>query len=239
MDGGDFPWNSRLSTSSRRYQSRSEIYLGDDAVEVEDDYKQEFLCPFCADEFDIVGLCCHVDEEHPVELKQGVCPICAKRVGMDMRRRRLRRGGSSAMFNMLRKELKEASRQSMFGGHSYTLSASNPDLDPLLSSLVYSSPIVEEPGGIEADSSSGLKLAELSVDESVVKRVEEPKLSEKDQEERTRKCEFVQGILLSTIKGGGKEKEKRENHVDMERGACHQEISSTALYATQLAVVNT
>jgi len=215
MDGGDFPWNSRLSTSSRRYQSRSEIYLGgDDAVEVEDDYKQEFLCPFCADEFDIVGLCCHVDEEHPVELKQGVCPICAKRVGMDMvghftrqhgnilkvqRRRRLRRGGSSAMFNMLRKELKEASRQSMFGGHSYTSSASNPDLDPLLSSLVYSSPIVEEPGGIEADSSSELKLAELSVDESVVKRVEEPKLSEKDQEEKARKCEFVQGILLSTM----------------------------------------
>lgn len=215
MDGGDYPWNSRFSTSSRRFQSRSEIYLGgDDTVEVEDDYKQEFLCPFCADEFDIVGLCCHVDEEHPVELKQGVCPICAKRVGMDMvshftmqhgnilkvqRRRRSRRGGSSSMFSMLRKELKDASRQSLFGGHSYTFTSSNPDPDPLLSSLVYSSPVVEEPEGFEPDSSVESKLIKLSADDSVVKRVEQPQLSEKDQEEKARKFAFVQGLLLSTI----------------------------------------
>lgn len=38
----------------------------------EDELKAEFICPFCADEFDIVGLCCHIDEEHPVEAKNGV-----------------------------------------------------------------------------------------------------------------------------------------------------------------------
>jgi hypothetical protein len=58
------------SPSSRRYQSRSDLYLGD--VEGEDDLKAEFMCPFCADEFDIVGLCCHIDVNHPVEAKNGV-----------------------------------------------------------------------------------------------------------------------------------------------------------------------
>lgn len=50
----------------------TEAYLGGDDLEVEDEYKQEFSCPFCADEFDIVGLFCHMDDEHQLELKNGV-----------------------------------------------------------------------------------------------------------------------------------------------------------------------
>lgn len=50
----------------------TEAYLGGDDLEVEDDYKQEFSCPFCPEEFDIVGLFCHMDEEHQMELKNGV-----------------------------------------------------------------------------------------------------------------------------------------------------------------------
>jgi len=38
-----------------------------------DDLKEEFLCPFCSEYFDIVGLCCHIDEDHPLEAKNGVC----------------------------------------------------------------------------------------------------------------------------------------------------------------------
>uniref|UniRef100_A0A1J3F7R8 Protein DEHYDRATION-INDUCED 19-like protein 7 n=1 Tax=Noccaea caerulescens TaxID=107243 RepID=A0A1J3F7R8_NOCCA len=71
------------SSSSRRYQSRSDLYLGD-VDGGEDELKAEYICPFCADEFDIVGLCCHIDEEHPVEAKNGVCPVCTKRVGSDI-----------------------------------------------------------------------------------------------------------------------------------------------------------
>ena len=41
--------------------------------EGDEDLKAEFLCPFCAEDFDVVGLCCHIDEEHPVEAKNGVC----------------------------------------------------------------------------------------------------------------------------------------------------------------------
>jgi hypothetical protein len=32
----------------------------------------ESIFGFCSDYFDIVGLCCHIDEEHPVEAKNGV-----------------------------------------------------------------------------------------------------------------------------------------------------------------------
>jgi len=49
----------------------TEALLGDDFI-VEDECKQEFSCPFCAEEFDIVGLVCHIDEEHQVEVKHGV-----------------------------------------------------------------------------------------------------------------------------------------------------------------------
>ncbi|KAG6758745.1 hypothetical protein POTOM_035202 [Populus tomentosa] len=74
-------WISRFSTSSRRYQTRSDLH---EETEAEEDLKAEYLCPFCAEDFDVVGLFCHIDEDHPVEAKNGVCPVCAKRVGMDI-----------------------------------------------------------------------------------------------------------------------------------------------------------
>jgi hypothetical protein len=41
-------------------------------TEAEEDLKAEYLCPFCAEDFDVVGLFCHIDEDHPVEAKNGV-----------------------------------------------------------------------------------------------------------------------------------------------------------------------
>uniref|UniRef100_A0A453JZG0 Di19 zinc-binding domain-containing protein n=1 Tax=Aegilops tauschii subsp. strangulata TaxID=200361 RepID=A0A453JZG0_AEGTS len=41
-------------------------------------------CPFCGEEFDGVGLCLHIEDEHAAETKAGVCPICTDRVGMDL-----------------------------------------------------------------------------------------------------------------------------------------------------------
>lgn len=48
------------------------MYQGDHEEIEEENSKAEFLCPFCAEDFDIVGLYCHVDEEHPVEVKNAV-----------------------------------------------------------------------------------------------------------------------------------------------------------------------
>ncbi|WCJ23367.1 Protein DEHYDRATION-INDUCED 19 [Euphorbia peplus] len=247
-------WSSRLSTSSRRYLSRSDLF---EETEVDDDLKAEFLCPFCAEDFDVVGLCCHIDEEHPVEAKNGICPVCAKRVGVDIvghitvqhgnffkisfdsslgslvflaflysciwnisavlnklsvwsssfqvlklshRRRRLRKGGSNTAFSLLRKELREGSLQSLLGGSSYFVSSSNAEPDPLLSSFIFNPPSADEPLSIKPLSSVGVESIKGSRHEEFRERkVEESVLSDKDQEEKSRRCKFVQGLLMSTI----------------------------------------
>lgn len=51
----------------------ADLYLGFEEFDGgEDDPRAEFPCPFCSEDFDIVGLCCHIDDEHPVEAKNGV-----------------------------------------------------------------------------------------------------------------------------------------------------------------------
>ncbi|KAK4388406.1 protein dehydration-induced [Sesamum angolense] len=50
------------------------VYRGDE-FEEEEETRPEFLCPFCAEDFDMVGLCCHIDEEHAVEAKNGGCKM--------------------------------------------------------------------------------------------------------------------------------------------------------------------
>ncbi|KAI9123171.1 hypothetical protein K1719_006060 [Acacia pycnantha] len=170
--------SARLSTSSRRYQSRSDLYLGGyEDLEGDDDLRAEFICPFCAEDYDVVGLCCHIDEDHPVEAKNGVCPVCGKRVGMDLvghitmqhgnflkvqRKRRYRKGGSSSTLSLLRRELREGTLQSLFGVES-TL------------------------------------VKESSKDDFLERKPQELQLSDKDKQEKTRRFEFVQGLLMSTI----------------------------------------
>ncbi|KAF9604298.1 hypothetical protein IFM89_005624 [Coptis chinensis] len=84
------------TTSSKRYPTSStslqaakaDLCLGYEEFDDEDDVNVnvnvEFPCPFCTEDFDIIGLCCHIDDEHPAEAKDGVCPVCGTRVGMDM-----------------------------------------------------------------------------------------------------------------------------------------------------------
>ncbi|KAK8564801.1 hypothetical protein V6N12_058383 [Hibiscus sabdariffa] len=69
----------------------------------EDDIREEFPCPFCLEYFDIVGLCGHIDDEHPTEAKNGVCPICAVRVGVDMVAHITLQHGNSRMRKRMRK----------------------------------------------------------------------------------------------------------------------------------------
>ncbi|KDP27871.1 hypothetical protein JCGZ_18951 [Jatropha curcas] len=205
-------WSSRLSTSSRRFHSRSDLY---EETDVDEDLKAEFLCPFCAEDFDVVGLCCHIEEEHPVEAKNGVCPVCAKCVGMDIvghitmqhgnffkvqRKRRLRKGGSNSTFSLLRKGLREGSLQSLLGGSSCFVSSSNSEPDPLLSSFIFNPPALDEPLSIQPLSSVEAGSVKESTNEEFRERnVQQLLLSDKDQEEKSQRCKFVQGLLLSTI----------------------------------------
>lgn len=44
----------------------------EEEMEGDEETRPEYMCPFCAEDFDMVGLCCHIDEEHMVEAKNGV-----------------------------------------------------------------------------------------------------------------------------------------------------------------------
>ena len=47
-------------------------FLGFEEAEGEDEFREEYACPFCSDYFDIVSLCCHIDEDHPMDTINGV-----------------------------------------------------------------------------------------------------------------------------------------------------------------------
>ncbi|XP_020087284.1 protein DEHYDRATION-INDUCED 19 homolog 2-like isoform X3 [Ananas comosus] len=191
---------SRLSAaaSKRLLQSRYDLYLGFEEVDGEDDESRaEFNCPFCAEDFDFVGLCCHIDDEHHVEAKNGVCPICAERVGMDLvghmtmqhgsyfklqRRRRFRKAstGSHSLLSLLRKDLRDGNLQALLGGSSCTAAPSAVAPDPLLSSLVYNLPIEpsrpsptrirkREPEGVSSCRSSCFRQSSTTLYEGVLR----------------------------------------------------------------------
>ncbi|KAK1317032.1 hypothetical protein QJS10_CPA05g00299 [Acorus calamus] len=207
------------SSSSRRYQaslqSRFDLYLGLDEIDGsgDEDSRTEYACPFCSEDFDIVGLCCHVDEDHPVEAKNGVCPVCMARVGLDLvghivvqhgsffklqRRRRFRKGsmGSQSALSLLKKELREG--RLSIDGSSYLTPPSNSAPDPLLSSFIYNFPASEAPKDVQSTPLDDSIPVDKSSDEKSVESVE-PCLSDKDQKEKAQRCAFVRGLVLSTI----------------------------------------
>ena len=53
------------------------MYMGFEEIDGDDDVREEFPCPFCSEYYDIVGLCCHIDDEHPVEANNGVLLSCS------------------------------------------------------------------------------------------------------------------------------------------------------------------
>nr|GMD60495.1 protein DEHYDRATION-INDUCED 19 homolog 4-like [Ipomoea batatas]GMD66444.1 protein DEHYDRATION-INDUCED 19 homolog 4-like [Ipomoea batatas]GME05583.1 protein DEHYDRATION-INDUCED 19 homolog 4-like [Ipomoea batatas] len=205
------PW-IRFPTSSRRHQSRSDIYNIGDEYEGDEETRPEFMCPFCAEDYDVVGLCCHIDEEHTIEAKNGVCPVCGTRVGMDLvghitmqhgsllkvqRKRRYRRGSNSTLA-LLRRELREGNLQSFIGGSSY-LGSLTTEADPLLSSFMYHQPLVDEPPAVLQSPAEDCSMKESSVDDFSERNTRPSPISEKDQEEKARKCDFVQSLVLSTF----------------------------------------
>ncbi|XP_047095363.1 protein DEHYDRATION-INDUCED 19 homolog 2 [Lolium rigidum] len=226
MDAGDAWGRSSSSSASaaaaaRRLQSRYDLYMGFDDVDagggedVEARGAEAYNCPFCGEDFDFVGLCCHIDDEHAVEAKRGVCPICAGRVGMDLighltvqhasyfkmqRRRRVRKvsSGSHSLLSLLRKDLRDGSLQSFLGGPSYVSNPPAAAPDPFLSSLICSLPVAEPLKDFHSDSSDKTFLLNKFRDEKTVERAE-TSLSEKDQKELAQRSAFTRELVLSTI----------------------------------------
>ncbi|KAM3250399.1 hypothetical protein P3L10_004468 [Capsicum annuum] len=49
----------------------AKMLMGFKELDVDVDIRKQFHCCFCSEYFDIVGLCCHINDEHPVEAKNG------------------------------------------------------------------------------------------------------------------------------------------------------------------------
>lgn len=223
-------WTSRLAAAKRQYtlqhhhqRSHLDRWSIDD-FEVEDDVRPDFPCPYCFEDFDIVSLCSHLEDEHSCESKVTVCPICSVKVAGDMlshvslqhghlfklqRRRRLRRVGipNSQTLSLLGRDLREAHLQVLLGGGGYRSSSSNVSsaaTDPFLSSLISNFTLeAEEISKSVVTSIEDNSTAKIAAPEHMWKSSFDPSLSYEEREKRIRQAVgrsgFVQDLLLSTL----------------------------------------
>ncbi|XP_062232134.1 protein DEHYDRATION-INDUCED 19-like isoform X2 [Phragmites australis] len=153
-------WISRLAAAKRFYAAQlgHRDRAGMEELDMDEEGRPEFACPYCYEDHDVASLCAHLEEEHPFEPHAAPCPVCSDMVTKDMvnhitmqhgyllkNHRRLRRfviPGSQAL-SLLRRDLREAHLQVLLGGRhrpSSNNNAANISADPLLSSFGLSFP---------------------------------------------------------------------------------------------------
>ncbi|KAL6978344.1 RING-type E3 ubiquitin transferase [Sarracenia purpurea var. burkii] len=172
-----------LSTSSK-HDIDLDIDIEEES-EDEDDLQPEFVCPFCLEDFDLVGFCCHIDDGHPIEAKTGICPICKKRVGINMAvhiitqhgsilkalyKKKRCSGGSHSSLSFLRKCSQDEHLEPFVDESSCVISSSDIAADPLLSSLIYNPPPAAEPEILESSFTSEANLEEKASDKNLSQR---------------------------------------------------------------------
>ncbi|GMJ08292.1 drought-induced protein19 [Hibiscus trionum] len=223
-------WTSRLAAAKRQYnlQHRHQTShldrLSIDDLEVDDEVRPDFPCPYCYEDFDIASLCSHLEDDHPCESKVTICPVCYVKVAKDMlshitlqhgnlfksqRRRRLRRVAipNSQALSLLGRDLREAHLQVLLGGGSYRstgVNVSNAATDSFLSSLIMNFPASE--------AEEITKSVVTSFEDTTAKKVApahmwkssfDPSLSNEEREKRIRQATgragFVQDLLLTTL----------------------------------------
>uniref|UniRef100_A0A7N0R9Y0 Di19 C-terminal domain-containing protein n=1 Tax=Kalanchoe fedtschenkoi TaxID=63787 RepID=A0A7N0R9Y0_KALFE len=102
----------------------------------------------------------------------------------------------------LLKEFRDEHMKSVIGS---SCSTSFPDMapDPLLSSFMYSMPVDFDSSAVQPTHIAVSSVEKENSEENLLKRNPEPspQLSDKDQQENARRCQFVQGMLCSTFLG--------------------------------------
>ncbi|WJX79817.1 hypothetical protein P8452_62897 [Trifolium repens] len=181
-----------LSTSSRTYQSHLDLLIDFEDFH-DDELRTTYPCPFCEDDFELLDLCCHIDLDHPIEANSGICPVCAIH-----HKSKYHKHDSYSNRSFSRKRRDGHWQSSSDDGLSPVMSTSQTACDPLLSFLCGAASSNEHEN-VQLDSSSGASIEEIHSDDTVLERDVPPSLSDKDQVEKARRSEFVQGLLMSTI----------------------------------------
>lgn len=206
----------RLAADARLQGSCFDALIGMEEAEGSEGEEEaaEVACPFCDEEFDGFGLCCHIEDEHQAENRAGVCPICYDAVGMDLvshitsehpsffkgkwRNRRVSHGSHSSTRATLKKDA--AYLQYRYGG-STRAASHNTDPDPLLSSFVGNFTNTDLPKDVQQefrDETDEKSDSLVQKEQKPVESADEPLLPEV-KEERTRRSQFVQGLVLSLM----------------------------------------
>ncbi|ESQ36662.1 hypothetical protein EUTSA_v10008730mg [Eutrema salsugineum] len=197
---------SHRSATAAKYQSGS--YLDtEDFEEEDDDIAVDYPCPFCSDDYDLVELCHHIDEEHQLEANHGICPVCSKRVKMHM---------VDHITTHHRDVLKSEQKQTSYMEDPYSsdkyLQSLLDELPPSMNhhhtsktvvsdkflSFINNSPLPNQTKLVQPDSS--VQEQTLNKDSSTEEdwKSSAP-LSDTEQLEKAKKCEFVQGLLSSAM----------------------------------------
>ncbi|KAI3693796.1 hypothetical protein L1987_76748 [Smallanthus sonchifolius] len=180
--------------------------------EEEEESNLEIGCPYCLEGFDAIGLCVHLEDQHPLEIKLGVCPLCVTNHGRNMIshliiqheslcKRKLHDDESFSILSLLRKKLQEHSRSLQKELTSVT-SSTNSATDPLLLSFVYDPSQTHEPHADSTVVPSSSKI--LPMDDTLKSSgsgsgITASSFDCEDHEEKAQKSDFIQTVLLSTI----------------------------------------
>ncbi|KAL1550274.1 protein DEHYDRATION-INDUCED 19 7-like [Salvia divinorum] len=214
----DFEHSSFSRNSIEDYVEEDEEVGGDCGEDELNDFEgdaksEELACPFCPEDFDVLGLCCHIDADHRMEVKPGVCPFCMIKVRINMAshvitqhenvlkalciKKHRNTRSRSALFQ-LRKELQEKHLQSVKES-SCVGSSSNAETDSKLLSFVNSPRCASNLQTTKYASSTQASVTSVEISKDVTLDRIQPTLSKDWHKERASRCNFLQGLVLSTI----------------------------------------
>ncbi|KAL0800637.1 hypothetical protein Bca101_055812 [Brassica carinata] len=172
----------RSAATTAKYQSGSYLDSGDYEEEEDDDVEVDYPCPFCSDDYDLVELCHHIDEEHHLEANHGA-PVSYGQKPSSYTE------DPFSLDNYLQADLSPPSMN-----HHHHASKTDQFLSFLSNSPLpnQTKPVLEVGSSVEdktliEDSSTGKDMKSSTP------------LSDTEQLEKAKKCEFVQGLLSSAM----------------------------------------
>ncbi|KEH24422.1 drought-induced protein [Medicago truncatula] len=184
--------------TSKSYQSRLkshlELLIDFEEVNGDEELMTIYPCPFCEEDFDLLELCFHIDLDHPIEAESG----CYLYSDYSHLKSKSHKHDSYQTLSFSRKGRRDGHWKSCSDELSPVMPTSKTTCDPFLSFLCGATASGEHEN-VQLDSSSEASIEEIHSHDTVLERDVPPSLSHKDQVEKARRSEFVQGLLLSTI----------------------------------------
>ncbi|XP_057420514.1 protein DEHYDRATION-INDUCED 19 homolog 5-like [Lotus japonicus] len=203
----DFDYRARIHSAkhlsaAQAARFHSDNYSGIHYIDVDNDGRSDFRCPFCDFEIEVPELCSNLEEEHCFALKNMVCPVCEENLGKDANNAITQFTHSSS-----RRWAWKTEKSSNWSGNSEMLrkklaargNKQESMADPLLSPFICNVPI-PNPNNIHPGENSTPRNKDIDIHNSKRSGTDAPDVGvEQDQQERKLRAAFAQQLVLSTI----------------------------------------